>query len=212
MFSNEIILKRITDTKIIPVIKIENVGDTLPLLKALQDGGIGIAEITYRTDCAKEAIKMAIAEYPTMIIGAGTIINLKQVEEAIRLGVHFVVSPGFDENVAKYCVEKGVLYFGGCVTPTEIMKAITMGMEIIKYFPAESFGGLKSIKALSAPFPQVKFMPTGGINIGNIREYLSFEKVVACGGSWMVKDELIKNGDFAKITELSRQAILEVNK
>lgn len=212
MFNNKLILERIAETKIVPVVKIDSLNDTLPLLEALQAGGIGIAEITYRTSCAKDAIKMAIEAFPEMIIGAGTVICLKQAEEAIGLGVHFVVSPGFEENVANYCIEKGVLYFGGCVTPTEIMKAISIGMEIIKYFPAESFGGLKTIKSLSAPFPQIKFMPTGGININNIKQYLSFDKIIACGGSWMVKDEYIKNGDFAKITELSRQAIEEVNK
>lgn len=212
MYTKNDILKTISQTKIVPVVKVDNVEDTAPLMKALSDGGIKIAEITYRTACAKEAISVAIKEFPDMIIGAGTVINIHQAKEAVNLGVKFVVSPGFDEETARYCNSKDILYFGGCVTPTEIMKALNLNLNIIKYFPAENFGGLKSIKALSAPFPQIKFMPTGGISINNIKEYLSCDKVIACGGSWMVKEELIKNKEFDKITKLCIEAIAEVNK
>lgn len=206
------ILSAISKTKIVPVIKIDNIDDTLPLLAALSKGGINIAEITYRTACAAEAISLAQKNFPDMIIGAGTVINLVQAKEAVSLGVDFIVSPGFDEVVADYCADIGIIYFGGCVTPTEIMKAVDKGLEIIKFFPAESNGGLKSIKALSAPFPQIKFMPTGGINKENIREYLSFPKIIACGGSWMVADQLIKNGDFDAVTKLTAEALQEVNR
>lgn len=198
--------------RIIPVIKIDNVEDTLPLLRGIKEGGIKIAEITYRTACAKEAITLAIQNFDDMIIGAGTIINVNQAIEAISLGVKFVVSPGLDEETAKYCREKNVPYFPGCISPTEIMKAINLGIEIVKFFPAENYGGLKTIKSLSAPFPQLRFMPTGGININNLKEYLSFEKIVACGGSWMVKGDLIKNKKFDKIKELSREAVEEANR
>ncbi|MDD4316531.1 MAG: bifunctional 4-hydroxy-2-oxoglutarate aldolase/2-dehydro-3-deoxy-phosphogluconate aldolase [Clostridia bacterium] len=212
MYDKQRILSEISKTKIVPVIKIDDVADTRPLLRALSAGGINIAEITYRTACAPDAISLALKEFPQMIIGAGTVINLVQAEQAAALGAHFIVSPGFDESIAGFCNSKGIIYFGGCVTPTEIMKAVSMGQEIIKFFPSESFGGLKTIKALAAPFPQIKFMPTGGINKDNIREYLSCNKIIACGGSWMVKDELIKSGDFAAVTRLTAEALLEVNR
>lgn len=206
------ILKIIANTKIVPVIKIERLDDTLPLLRAINDGGIMVAEITYRTSCAKEALELAIKNFPNMIIGAGTVINKQQAVEAIALGVNFVVSPGFSEEIAEYCKSKNILYLGGCVTPTEIMKAISNGCDIIKFFPSENYGGIKTIKALSAPFPQIKFMPTGGININNIKEYLACDKVIACGGSWMAKDSLIDNKEFDKITKLCLEAVMEVKK
>lgn len=212
MFSKNEVLNLIEKTKIVPVVKIDDIKDTVLLLNALKNGGINIAEITYRTSCAKEALKIAVKEFPDMVIGAGTVINKQQAEEALSIGVSFIVSPGFDEEIAKFCNSKNTPYFGGCVTPTEIMKAISLGNNIIKFFPSENFGGIKTIKALAAPFPQIKFMPTGGINLNNIRDYLSFNKVIACGGSWMVKDDLVKSGNFEKITSLSSEAIMEVNK
>jgi 2-dehydro-3-deoxyphosphogluconate aldolase/(4S)-4-hydroxy-2-oxoglutarate aldolase len=212
MRSQQEILSVISKTKIVPVIKIDNTDDIVPLLAALSKGGINIAEITYRTACAAEAIALAKKTFADVIIGAGTVTDITQAKEAVALGVDFIVSPGFDEVVADYCLEIGILYFGGCVTPTEIMKAMRRGIEIIKFFPAETSGGLKSIKAISAPFPQIKFMPTGGINKDNIRDYLSFPKIIACGGSWMVKDELIKKGDFDTITKLAAEALEEINR
>lgn len=206
------ILKIIANTKVVPVIKIENIADTLPLLKAINDGGIMVAEITYRTSCAKEALELAIKNFPNMIIGAGTVINKQQAVETVALGVNFVVSPGFSEEIAEYCNSKNILYLGGCVTPTEIMKAISNGCDIIKFFPSENYGGIKTIKALSAPFPQIKFMPTGGINANNIKDYLACDKVIACGGSWMAKDSLIENKEFDKITKLCLEAVMEVKK
>jgi len=196
----------IEEEKIIPVIKIDNIADTLPLLDALRAGGIKIGEITFRTDCAKEAIKIAVEKHKDMTIGAGTVINLEQAQSAIAVGATFIVSPGFSAEVAKYCIEKGVLYIPGCVTPTDIIAALSFGINIIKFFPAEAYGGLKTLKALSAAFPQVRFVPTGGIDKNNIKAYLSFNKIVACGGSWMVKEDLIKNKEFDKISQLAREA------
>ncbi len=196
--------------KIVPVIKLDNIADTIPLLQALKDGGIPIAEITYRTFAAAEAIKIGAETFPDMVIGAGSVIKVSQASQAVKLGAKFIVSPGFSGEVAEFCVQNGIDYYGGAVTPTEIMLALSYGLSVIKFFPSESFGGLDTINALSAPFPTVKFMPTGGINQKNIKAYLSNPKVVACGGSWMVKDTLIKAGDFEKIKELCKQAVKEV--
>lgn len=196
----------IKQEKIIPVIKIDDKEDTIPLLNALSSGGINIGEITFRTDAAAEAIAIAKAHCKNVLIGAGTVICAKQAEAAVNAGAEFIVSPGFSEEVAVYCRKNKILYIPGCITPTEIMAAIAEGIKIIKFFPAESYGGIKTLKALAAAFPAVKFIPTGGINKDNIREYLKEEIIVACGGSWMVKDNLIKNKEFAKIATLSREA------
>ena len=192
----EDVIECLRTTGIIPVVVLKNLEDTFPVLRALADGGIGIAEITFRTDCAEEAIRRASEQMGKMLIGAGTVVNAEQCERAIGAGAKFIVSPGFSEDVAKLCLEKNILYVPGTVTPTEIMTALSFGIRILKYFPAENYGGLKSIKALSAAFPQVLFVPTGGINANNLETYLSFEKIVACGGSWMLKG----NADDIKIS------------
>lgn len=196
----------IANEKIVPVVKLDRVEDAAPLMKALVDGGINVAEITYRTAAGAPAIEIISKEFPSVCVGAGTIINEEQCKDAIKRGAKFIVSPGFSKKIAKVCAEKDVLYVSGCVTPTEIMKAVSCGLDIVKFFPSESFGGLKTIKALAAPFVGVKFMPTGGVSQNNIKEYLSCDKIVACGGTWMVKSDLISNGDFDKITELSKEA------
>ena len=177
----------ISQYKVVPVVVFNSVEEVRPKLAAMVKGGLPIAEITYRTACAGEAIKIAIEEFPEMLVGAGTVINKTQCEEAINLGAKFIVSPGFSEEVAAYCNEKNIPYLGGCVTPTEVMTAISYGCKTIKFFPCSNYGGLSTIKALAAAFPQVNFLPTGGISDENLAEYLKWEKIFAVGGSWMMK-------------------------
>ena len=176
--------------KRIPVVTLNSVEETAPVLKALKAYGINCAEITFRTACAEEAIKAAVREFPDMNVGAGTVINGGQCRRALAAGAKFIVSPGLYEEVAGICREAGVPYYPGCVTPTEIMKAISLGLTVLKFFPANVYGGLKALKALSAPFPQVKFIPTGGINKDNIDEYLAWDKIYAVGGSSFVEEAL----------------------
>jgi len=201
------VLNRIEKCKIVPVVKIDDVNDTLPLMKALAAGGIMSAEITFRTACGPDALALAAKSCPDMLIGAGTIINKEQAEKAVALGAAFVVGPGFSKEVAEVCRKNDVPYLPGCVTPTEVMAAIAEGLSVVKFFPAENYGGVKTIKALAGPFPQIKFMPTGGISAENIKGYFDSGKVIACGGSWMVKDSLIKAKEFDKITALSIEAM-----
>ncbi len=179
--------------KVIPVVVIKDINDTIPTLKALKDGGINCAEITFRTACAADAISLGVQEFPDMNIGAGTIINLKQAKEALKAGAKFLVSPGLNVDVAKYAKKKGVAYYPGCVTPTEIMCALELGIDIVKFFPANVYGGLKALKALSGPFPQIKFIPTGGVDLSNLAEFLEFEKIYAVGGSFMMKGDIVAN-------------------
>lgn len=179
--------------KIIPVVVIKDVKDTVPMLKALKDGGINCAEITFRTACAAEAISLAVKEFPEMNIGAGTVINLDQAQKAVDAGAKFLVSPGLSASVAKFASEQEIPYYPGCVTPTEIMQALELGINVIKFFPANVYGGLKALKALSAPFPQIKFIPTGGVDLDNLAEFLSFDKIYAVGGSFMMKGDIIEN-------------------
>ena len=181
------------ENKIIPVVVIENVEDTIPMLRDLRDGGIKIAEITFRTACAKEAIEIAVQNFPDMIIGAGTVLNDKQAHDAVMAGAKFIVSPGFDQDTCDYLRGMGITYIPGAVTPTEIMNVIKNGIEVIKFFPASNFGGIKSLKALNGPFKGVKFVPTGGIDETNIKEYLSLDNVAAIGGSFMMKGDIKEN-------------------
>lgn len=178
--------------KQIPVVVIKELSETDKILTALKSGGINCAEITFRTTCAKEAIEYACKNYPEMSIGAGTVINAKQCEEALKAGAQFIVSPGLSAAVANICNERNIPYYPGCVTPTEIMQALELGITTVKFFPANIYGGLKALKALSAPFPQVKFIPTGGVDRDNIDEFLAFDKVAAIGGSFFVKEALDK--------------------
>ena len=178
--------------KLIPVVVIKEMSQTDEILSALKADGIMCAEITFRTACALEAIEYAVKNYPEMNIGAGTVINAEQCRSAIGAGAKFIVSPGLSASVAKVCQENGIPYYPGCVTPTEIMQALDLGITTVKFFPANVYGGLKALKALSAPFPQVKFIPTGGVNRDNLDEFLAFEKVYAVGGSFMVEDALKK--------------------
>ena len=173
--------------KFIPVVVIKEIGETDKILSALKGVGINCAEITFRTACAAEAIAYASKNYPDMEIGAGTVINAEQCEAALAAGATFIVSPGLSPAVAKICNERGIPYFPGCVTPTEIMAALELGITTVKFFPANVYGGLSAIKALSAPFPQVKFLPTGGVDMSNIKEFLDCDKIAAVGGSFMMK-------------------------
>ena len=181
--------------KLIPVVVIKNLAETEKIMNALKNDGINCAEITFRTDCAAEAIALAVEKFPDMNIGAGTVINAGQCEKALKAGAKFIVSPGLSEDVAKICKANGIDYFPGCVTPTEIMRALDVGITTVKFFPANVYGGLKALKALSAPFPQVRFIPTGGVNRENLEEFLAFERIAAVGGSFFVEDALRKSGE-----------------
>ena len=185
--TNEQKLEQIKKMKIVPVVVLNSLEETLPKMQALVNGGLPCAEITFRTACAEEAIKLTVKNFPDMYVGAGTVINREQCEKAIAAGSKFIVSPGFSEEVADCCAEHGMLYLPGIVTPTEAMAAISKGLTTLKFFPASNYGGLKTIKAICAAFPYLKIMPTGGISEDNILEYLAYDKILACGGSWMMK-------------------------
>ena len=179
--------------KIVPVVVIKTLEDTVPTLRGLSEGGINIAEITFRTACAKDAIALGRNEFPNMVIGAGTILNVTQARQAVEAGALFIVSPGFDKETSDYLKEVDVPYIPGAVTPTEIMQILASGRNIVKFFPASNYGGLKTIKALSGPFKDVKFLPTGGIDETNIKEYLACENIIAIGGSFMLKGDIKEN-------------------
>ena len=199
--TEEQLIEKIRRTKIVPVVVLNSVEETLPKMQALINGGLPCAEITFRTPCAAEAIALAVKTYPDMLIGAGTVINREQCERAIEAGSKFIVSPGFSEEVADCCKEHGLLYLPGVVTPTEAMAAIAKGLTVLKFFPASNYGGLKTIKAICAAFPYIKIMLTGGISADNILEYLACDKIIACGGSWMM------SGTPAEIEEKTRAAV-----
>lgn len=201
------VLKRIGEVGVIPVIKIDDVEKAVPLAKALCDGGLPCAEVTFRTAEAEEAIKRIAKAYPDMLLGAGTILTTEQVDRAVSAGASFIVSPGLNPKIVKYCVDKGIAITPGCANPSDVEQAIELGLDTVKFFPAEQAGGINMIKAMAAPYVNMKFMPTGGINPNNLNDYLSFPKIIACGGSWMVKDDLIKNNEFDKITQLSKEAV-----
>lgn len=189
--------------RVIPVVVIKDINDTEKTLAALREGGVNTAEITFRTACAAEAIALGVKLFPDMNIGAGTVINGEQCKAALAAGAKFIVSPGFSKDVADICKANGVNYFPGCVTPTEMMAAIECGLTVLKFFPANVYGGLKTLKALSGPFPQVKFIPTGGVDLTNLKEFLEFEKIYAVGGSFMMKGDIVEN--CKKINEIVKE-------
>lgn len=201
------VLQKLSAIGIVPVIKIDDVEKAVPLAKALVAGGIPCAEVTFRTDEAEEAIRRMAKEVPEMIVGAGTVLTPEQADRAIAAGSKFLVSPGLNPKVVKHCIEKGYLITPGTSNPSDVEVAIELGLDVVKFFPAEAAGGIKMIKSMAAPYTKMKFMPTGGINADNLNNYLSFNKIICCGGSWMVKDDLIKNGEFDKITELCKEAV-----
>ena len=191
---------------IIPVVVLDDVKDAEPLADALYRGGLPCAEVTFRTEAAEESIRKMSAKYPDMLVGAGTVLTKEQVDRAVAAGAKFIVSPGLNPEVVKYCQEKGVPVTPGTQTPSEMELAMSLGLDLVKFFPAEPAGGIKMIKAVAAAYVNLSFMPTGGINSENVREYLAYDRILACGGSWMVSKDLIKAGDFAKIEKLVREA------
>lgn len=201
------IIQKITDLGVIPVIKIDSADDALPLAAALKAGGLCAAEVTFRTDAAEEAIKRIAAAYPDFLIGAGTVLTPKQADTAIAAGATFIVTPGFNPIVVKHCQEKGYPIVPGVATPTEVEAAMSLGLRYLKFFPAEAAGGVKMIKAMSAPYTAVKFLPTGGINTKNLADYVNCKAVFACGGSWMVPADKISGGNFDEIEALTREAV-----
>ena len=201
------ILEKIGEIGIIPVVKIEKAEDALPLGRALLDGDLPIAEITFRTSAAEKSIKFLTRELPELLVGAGTVLTVEQTKKAVSAGAKFIVSPGFNPKVVDYCIENNIPITPGINNPTQIEMALERGIEVVKFFPAEASGGLSLLKSMSAPYIGIKFIPTGGINQNNLCSYLSCNKVHACGGSWMVKAEFISSGNFAGITRLTKEAI-----
>lgn len=204
------LLKSLGNVKIVPVAVIENEDAAQNLADALIGGGLPCIEVTFRTNAARNSIKIITDKYPEMLVGAGTVLTTSQVDMAVQAGAKFIVSPGFNPKVVQYCLDNHIPIIPGCCTPSEVEQALDMGITAIKFFPAEAAGGVAMINALSAPYKMVKFMPTGGINLQNIASYLSCENVIACGGSWMVSGNLIKNGEFEKVKELTEEAVKAV--
>lgn len=192
---------------VVPVVVLNDAKDAAPLARALCEGGLPCAEVTFRTDAAEESIRIMTTEFPEMLVGAGTVLTTGQVDRAVAAGAKFIVSPGFNPEIVDYCLEKEIPVFPGCITPSEVALAVKRGLKIVKFFPAEQFGGVATIKALAAPYVGLKFMPTGGINAKNLESYLSCDKIIACGGSWMVKGDLIKAGKFDEIKAMTEEAV-----
>ena len=197
---------------VIPVVAIEDAKDAASLGKALNNGGLPCAEVTFRTNAAAESIRTLASQFPNMLVGAGTVLTVEQAQKAIDGGAKFLVTPGFDEEVVAFSLARGMPIYPGVATPTEINMAIKMGLTTLKFFPAEALGGLPTLKAIAGPYTQVRFIPTGGINPQNLPDYLSSPAVVACGGSWLVKKTLIANGDFYTITKLAAEAVQTVQR
>lgn len=200
-------VEQIRKIGIVPVVKIDRAQDALPLAKALCAGGLPCAEITFRTDAAADAIRIMTENFSQMCVGAGTVLNAGQVDAAAEAGAKFIVSPGFNANTVRYCISKKIPVIPGISNPSEIEQAIELGLNVVKFFPAEQSGGLGKIKAMAAPYTNMRFMPTGGINAGNLNSYLDFDKVIACGGSWMVPGKLINEGAWDQIEQLTRDAV-----
>lgn len=206
------VIKRITELRLIPVIKLNSPNEAAPMARALINGGLPIAEVTFRTDAAEESIKIMHRDYPDIFLGAGTVTTLDQAKRAVAAGACFLVGPGLSESVAQYAMDNEITYFPGVCTPTEIIKAQEYGINVVKFFPAKAFGGLAAIKAISAAFPGVRFVPTGGVNAENVSEYLSSDKVAACGGTWMVDNKLVSEGNWDEIERLIREAVEQIKK
>ena len=201
------IFDQLQELGIVPVVVLDDVKDAQPLAKALVEGGLPCAEVTFRTDAAEESIRIMSEKYPEMLVGAGTVLTTEQVDRAVAAGAKFIVSPGLNPKIVKYCVEKNIPICPGCTNPSDIEQALENGLKVVKFFPAEPAGGLPMIKAMAAPYVGVKFMPTGGIKPSNVRSYLEYDRIIACGGSWMVPGDLVNAGDFDKIRELTKEAV-----
>ena len=192
---------------VVPVVVLDDADDAAPLAEALIKGGLPCAEVTFRTEAAEESIRIMSEKYPEMLVGAGTVLTTEQVDRAVAAGAKFIVSPGFDPEIVDYCLEKEIPVFPGCMTPSEVAQAVKRGLKVVKFFPAEQFGGVATIKAMAAPYVGLKFMPTGGVNAKNLESYLGCDKIIACGGSWMVKGDLVKAGKFDEIKDLTAEAV-----
>ena len=192
---------------VVPVVILNDAKDAAPLAKALVEGGLPCAEVTFRTKAAEESIRIMANDFPEMFVGAGTVLTIDQVDRAAAAGAKFIVSPGFQPEIVDYCLEKEIPVFPGCITPSEVAQAVKRGLKIVKFFPAEPFGGVATIKAMAAPYTGLQFMPTGGVNAKNLESYLSFDRIIACGGSWMVNGALVKEGKFDEIKALTEEAV-----
>ena len=201
------ILEKLSLAGLVPVIAINDANDAVPLCKALSDGGLPVAEITFRTAAAEESIRRVHQELPNVILCAGTVLTTEQVDRAVAAGAAAIVSPGLNPTVVKYCVEKGIPVCPGTANPSDVEVALSMGLKAVKFFPAEQAGGLKMIKAMCGPYTTMKFMPTGGINEVNMLDYLAFDKILCCGGSWMVPKDAVEAKDWARITAITRSAV-----
>ena len=200
-------LEKLSRAGIVPVIKVEDANDAVPLCKALANGGLPVAEITFRSAAAEEAIRRVHEELPDVMLGAGTVLTADQVDRAVAAGAAYIVSPGLNPDVVKHCLNRGIPVVPGCANPSDIEVALSLGLQTVKFFPAEALGGLNLIKAMSAPYGNVRFLPTGGVSEANLLDYLSFSKIVACGGSWMVDQKAIAAKDWKKIETLTRSAV-----
>jgi len=205
------ILEKIGALRLVPVVKIENSEDAVPLGQALLEAGLPIAEITFRTAAAEGAIRALTAELPALLVGAGTVLSIDQVKSAVDAGARFMVAPGFNPTVVDYCLERNICIVPGVNNPSQIERALERRLEVVKFFPAEASGGLPFLKAVAAPYSDILFLPTGGINLQNLLTYLSFPRVIACGGSWMVEADLISAGNFPEIKRRSREAVAAIN-
>ncbi len=199
--------EQIASYGVVPVVVLNDVKDAKPLADVLVEGGLPVAEVTFRTEAAEESIRIMSEAYPDMCVGAGTVLSIEQVDRAVAAGAKFIVSPGFDPEVVDYCISKNIPVYPGTVTPSDVIQAVKRGLKVVKFFPATQFGGVATIKAMGAAFTTLKFMPTGGVSAKNLNEFLSCDKIIACGGSWMVKGDLIKAGEFDKIKEMTKEAV-----
>lgn len=204
------VLKKISEVGILPVVVLDDAKDAKDLAKALIEGGLPCAEVTFRTAAAEKSIRVISEAYPEMLVGAGTVLSVDQVKKAVAAGAKFIVSPGFDEEVVKYCLDNNIPVTPGVCTPSDVQNGYKMGLDVLKFFPAEPSGGLSMIKAIAAPYTMMKFIPTGGINENNMEDYLKYDRILAIGGSWMVKSSLVKSGEFEKIKEMSKTAVARV--
>lgn len=204
------ILEEISKIGIVPVVALDDVENAEPLAEALCKGGLSCAEVTFRTDAAEKSLRVIAQKFPEMLIGAGTVLTTQQVDKAVNAGARFIVSPGLNPRVVSYCVDRKIPVLPGISNPSDVEAAIELGLDTVKFFPAEAAGGIKMIKAMSAPYAKMKFMPTGGITAENLTEYLDFNKIIACGGSWMVKKELVSAGKFEEIEALTREAVTKM--
>lgn len=204
------VIEEISKIGIVPVIALDDAKDAEPLAKALCEGGLPCAEVTFRTAAAEDSIRIMAEKFPEMLVGAGTVLTTEQVDRAVNAGAKFIVSPGLNPKVVAYCTSKNIPIVPGCANPSDIEQALELGLEVVKFFPAEAAGGLNMIKAMSAPYTSVKFMPTGGINANNLIDYLNFGKIVACGGSWMVSKDMVSAGEFDKIAKLTNEAVTKM--